>query len=368
MNRKPGKPRAVICLAAGKSQLVVIRKAKELGFSVIAVDRNPAAPGFQLADERIIASTYESVPILSELDRFINEYDIAGVVNRSSGPPVVTAAELSERMGLPGAAPNIARRAIDKEQLKLSLQDSGVRVPAGQCVSDNSELSGKHVEFPCVVRPTLSLVGKSGVWLVAERETLPQAIGQACKVSLNGRVMVEEFIRGYNLSLYGFVQNGELRPLVLIDELNGISPEGAVKGVGMVVPSRFQHSEESLKIEDAAIHAVARLGIGTSVCYLSFRCPTGGEPTLIEMHLDMGADLILEELLPASTDFDFFAYFIRALTGERQRPAKISPQPVALLYGDKKEPECERSFRLLRAESRTELERQILREEANIHA
>ena len=88
MNRKPGKPRAVICLAAGKSQLVVIRKAKELGFSVIAVDRNPAAPGFQLADERIIASTYESVPILSELDRFINEYDIAGVVNRSSGPPV----------------------------------------------------------------------------------------------------------------------------------------------------------------------------------------------------------------------------------------------------------------------------------------
>ncbi len=368
MNRRPGKPRAVICLAAGKSQLVVIRKAKELGLSVIAVDRNPAAPGFQLADERIIASTYEAAPILSELSRFMNGYEIVGVVNRSSGPPVVTAADLSENLGLPGTAPEIARRVIDKERLKEVFRDSSVRVPRGQSISGLAELSEPQVEFPCVVRPALSLIGKSGVRLVAERETLPQAIQQAREVSFNGRVMVEEFICGYNLSLYGFVQNGELQPLVLIDELNGSSPVGDVKGVGMVVPSRFRHSEESRRIEAAARHAVARLGIGTSVCYLSFRCPTGGEPTLIEMHLDMGADLLLDELLPASTGFDFFTYFIRGLTGQRLNPAAFNPKPVALLYGDRTEAKCERSFHLLPAETRDELDRRILSEEENIHA
>ena len=368
MSLKAGKRRAVICLAAGKSQLVVIRKAKELGFSVIAVDRNPVAPGFQLADERIVASTYEAAPILSELDRFINRYEIAGVVNRSSGPPVVTAAELSARMGLPGIAPDIARKAIDKEQLKLSLLHSGVRVPAGQCVSDISELSEKQVEFPCVVRPTLSLVGKSGVRLVADRAALPQAIQQARDVALSGRVLVEEFVHGYNLSLYGFVSDGKLQPLVLIDELNGIDPSGCVKGIGMAVPSRFWHGEEGQRAEATARHVLSRLGIGTSICYLAFRCPTGGHPTLIEMHLDMGADLILDELLPASTDFDFIEYFIRGLTGIRLFPAQIISKPVALLYGEKKEAGSERSFHLIRAESREELDRQIPREEMDRHA
>ena len=44
-------PLGVVCLAGGKSQLIVVQKAKELGYAVLAVDRNPNAPCFALSDE-----------------------------------------------------------------------------------------------------------------------------------------------------------------------------------------------------------------------------------------------------------------------------------------------------------------------------
>jgi carbamoylphosphate synthase large subunit len=368
MNRDQGKRRAFICLAAGKSQIVVIRKVKEMGFAVIAVDRNPEAPGFQLADERIIASTYEVAPILSKLRQLSDCYTLSGVVNRSSGPPVVTAAELSKGLGLPGTAPDVARQVVDKERLKEAFRESNVRVPTGQTISDSEEISEECLGFPCVVRPVLSSIGKSGVQVVRERAVLPQAIKRAGAVSFNGRVMVEEFIHGNNFSLYGFVLDGELQPLILIDELNGIDPDGRVKGVGMAVPSLFRCTEEGRRIEAAAHDVVARIGIGTSVCYMSFRCPAGGWPTLIEIHLDLGADLILEELLPASSDFDFMAYFIRGLTGDQQPPPRVSLRPVALLYGERKDAASERSSRLLWAGTREELDRMILGETGDIYA
>lgn len=40
----------IISLAAGKSQLPLIKSAKKMGLQVVAIDRNPSAPGFDFAD------------------------------------------------------------------------------------------------------------------------------------------------------------------------------------------------------------------------------------------------------------------------------------------------------------------------------
>ena len=47
---------ALICLAAGKSQLPVIEKAKSLGYTIVAIDRNREADGFKYADYKIFGN------------------------------------------------------------------------------------------------------------------------------------------------------------------------------------------------------------------------------------------------------------------------------------------------------------------------
>ena len=90
---KPKRP-AVICLAAGKSQLPVITKAKFLGYTVVAIDQNKDAPGFEHADYKIYQSTYDADQIIKELDKLANKFKWVGVINRSSGPPVISAAKI----------------------------------------------------------------------------------------------------------------------------------------------------------------------------------------------------------------------------------------------------------------------------------
>lgn len=368
MNSAICKQKAIICLAAGISQLIVIRKAKELGFAVIAVDQDAEAPGFALSDERIVASTYEAAPILTQLAAFGGRYEIRGVVNRSAGPPVVTGALLAQALGLPGVTPEVARSVVDKGLLKAICRKGKLAVPLDQKLSSGTNADDSNITWPCVVRPALSLVGKSGVQVVQERHMLPSAIRRAREASLNGRINIEQFIPGYNVSLYGFVDRGELQPMVLVDELNGFDKNGCIRGMGMAVPSRFDETEDRERIIVSARAIVALLDLGTTVCCISFRCQPQGTPTLIEIHLDLGGDLILDELMPASTGFDFFAYFIRGLAGCRQTPPLFQPRPVAVLFDEGEGLIRERSFRLLHAADRQELELKVISHQENIYA
>jgi biotin carboxylase len=368
MSNINGKKKAVVCIAAGKSQLIVIRKARELGFSVIAVDRDPGAPGFEFADRKIIASTYESAPILSELQQLNDDYEFAAVINRSAGPPVVTTAKLCSSLGLPGVTPGIASKVIDKGMLMEECRRADLPVPSGCVVPPDCIIDPLSFEFPCVVRPSLSMVGKSGVEVVHDSTALVKAISQARQSSMIGRVNVEEYVPGSNVSLIGFVEDGTLRPLLLVDELNGLDENNRVKGIGMAVPSRFRGNIEETLILEAASDIVSSLGLGTTVCCMSFRCLPKGRPKLIEVHLDLGGDLILDELLPASTDFDFIAYFIRGLTGEIQVVPHIELRPTAVIFGEGKGLVSERPFHLLHGSDRIDLENSIVALQENIYA
>ncbi len=94
--RKIHSLNAVICIAAGKSQVPVILKAKTLGYTIIAIDQNKKAPGFDFADFKIFKSTFDSDEIIKELKEFTKKYRIQGILNGSSGPPVIVSAKLSK--------------------------------------------------------------------------------------------------------------------------------------------------------------------------------------------------------------------------------------------------------------------------------
>ena len=94
------KKKTLICLAAGNSQLVLIKKSVELGYNIIAVDKNQNSVGFKYSSKSIICSTYDSKKIINELLKFCDEYEFLGIINRSSGTPVLTAAKIAKHFNL----------------------------------------------------------------------------------------------------------------------------------------------------------------------------------------------------------------------------------------------------------------------------
>jgi len=351
-----GLRRAVVCVAAGKSQIIVIRKVKELGLAALAVDRNSHAPGFRLADERIVLSTYEPKPIIARLRSLQGTYRIVGLVNRSSGPPVVTSAEICQSLGLPGVPPDSARLIVDKSQLLATCAAQGIPVPTCQSAWSLDQISGPRLQYPCVIKPALSLVGKSGVRVVRDAAALPDAFAAAHRVGMNGLVNIEEFLPGHDVSLMAVVQERRLYPITLLDELNATDTTGDVCGVGFAVPSVFSGQPEEARIIGLAQQVVDIFELGTTALNMSCRCEVGGQPRLVEIHLDLGGDLILDALMPASTSFDVLGFVIRALMGEQVTVPQIAFGPAAVLFGAGEGLVSERAYDLVTAVDRAALE------------
>ncbi len=324
--------KAIICLAAGREQRIVIKKAKEMGFKVIAVDRDPQASGFRLADEKIVLSTYEAKPIIERIRR-LKKYKIKGIVNRSSGPPVVTAAKISAAFGLPGLRPPVAEGIVYKSRLNNACAKKGINVPACQAVKNFSELKLNRLKFPLIVKPSLSLVGKSGVRLVNDARQLKISFQKSKEASFDGWVNVEEHVPGNDLCLMAMVYNRKFIPVVLLDEFNRQDQGRKIYGAGFALPSIFTGTALEKKILNMAADITKKLKLDTTVFLMSCRCVSAGEPYLIEIHLDLGGDLILDYLLPSSTDFDFIKYAINILTDNPVTLPRIFFSPAAVLFG-----------------------------------
>jgi len=341
-----------------------------MGWSVIAVDCNPEAPGFALADEQIVLSTYAAEPIIAKLRDLVGDYDIRGVINRSSGPPVVTAAYICQALSLPGIPPQAAATIVNKAAFMTACAQLGIPAPCHQAVRSLSEVNWEVVRYPAVLKPSLSLVGKSGVYLVEHKDALLARFSNVQAMSYNDLVEIEEFIQGRDVGLIAMVSQGELLPVVMLDEFNKLDCEAPLRAIGLAIPSVF-----SGLIEEKRVHALGRkiigafgLDSGTTPFMMSCRCEKGGEPVVIEIHLDLGGDLILDELFPASTDFDFMKLVVEVMTGEYSTMRQLKFRSVALLFDHKALANGKRGFRLLRAKSRGELEESLRQHRAlNTH-
>ena len=97
MARHPRARRRLLVLGAGPAQLGLLQAARARGdLEVIAVDRDPQAPGFALADERAVLSSEDEEAV----DRLARARDVDGIVSPGADWPVGIAARVAERMAL----------------------------------------------------------------------------------------------------------------------------------------------------------------------------------------------------------------------------------------------------------------------------
>jgi biotin carboxylase len=228
-----------------------------------------------------------------------------------------------------------------------------------QSATSFEDIDTARLRYPCVVKPALSLVGKSGVRVVKATDGLASAFREALKASINGVVNVEELVPGRNVALMAVVHEGRLSPITLFDELNSTDDGGSLRGVARVVPSVFSGRPEEERIVALGQKVVDQFGLDTTAFVMSCRCSQGGRPKLIEVHLEIGGDLVHDVLLPASTSFDVLAYVIQTLAGDSRHHETIEFRPAAVIFGQGEGLVSERPYDVLTAPSRAALERTL---------
>ena len=353
------KKSAIICLAAGKSQEQIIIKAKSLGYIVVAVDKNPNAPSFRYVDIKICQSTYDADAIIKELESLKNKFRWIGVLNRSSGPPVITAAKICKHFNIPGVPIESAQVLVNKDKLRIACLEYDIPSPKYRIYDTDKCDVVDSDELPVVVKPALSLIGKSGISVVRSENKLKSSINYAIDNTINKKIIVEEFLEGPDLSLVSFVEDGKLCSICLLDEINIEREDGAVTGKGFKIHSPDKNNWK-LQAHDIAIKIISTFNIERSAFMVSFRSDSKNNLRLMEVHLDLGGDLLIEEVYPKAFPFDFLELSVEMATGNIKCPNNFKIKPVAIFYDEGDDLLTDRGYTVFSADSNQSLEEKIL--------
>jgi len=296
-------------VGASLLQLPAILKAKEMGLHVAVVDFNPKAIGIQYADKYYNASTMDEDAVLAAAE----DYRPDGIMTLATDMPMRGVAKVSDRLHLHSINYETAVKATDKYEMIKAFKAYGVPSPWYYDVNSLDELKaleGKIV-FPCIIKPTDN-AGSHGVAKVHNFEELLSNYEYSHSCSRHGKVIVEEYLDGPEVSVEVMVVKGKVNILQITDKITTGAPHFVE--MGHTQPSRLPEDTQR-QIREVAEAACKSLGLDKGPAHVEMKVTSRG-PVMIELGARMGGDNITTHLVPLSTGIDMVKATINVALGE----------------------------------------------------
>ena len=306
----------LMIIGASVLQLPAIVKAKEMGLQVAVVDFNPQAIGIPYADKYYNASTMDEDAVLASAE----DYKPDGIMTLATDMPMRGVAKVSEKLGLHSISYDTAIKATDKFEMIKAFKAHDVASPWFFTVDSLEELKALEckMSYPCIMKPTDN-AGSHGVVLAHGFEDLLQSYDYSSASARHGRVIIEEYLQGDEVSVEVMVVNGSVNILQITDKLTTGAPHFVEMGHSQ--PSR--HPIETQKaIKYLAVRACKAVGINQGPAHVEMMVTKRG-PVMIELGARMGGDNITTALVPLSTGIDMVKATIVVALGN---PPDIEPK------------------------------------------
>ncbi len=296
-------------VGASVLQLPAILKAKEMGLFVGVVDFNPQAVGIRYADEYYNASTMDEDAVLKAAEEFKPD----GIMTLATDMPMRGVSKASGKLHLHSISYETSFKATDKYEMIKAFKAYGVPSPWYFDVDSYEELKALEgkVSFPCIIKPTDN-AGSHGVAKVHDFEELLANYEYSHSCSRHGKVIVEEYLDGPEVSVEVMVVKGTVHILQITDKITTGSPHFVE--MGHTQPSRLPE-ETQQKIRSVAEAACKSLGLDKGPAHVEMKVTSRG-PVMIELGARMGGDNITTHLVPLSTGIDMVGATIRVALGE----------------------------------------------------
>lgn len=315
----------LMIMGAAIEQVPGIRKAKEMGYETAVIDYNANAVGIPLADKFYHVSTIDPEGVLDAA----RDFHADGFLTLATDLPMRAVAYASEKMGLPGITRHTALLATDKGEMIKALKAHGVETPWFQVADSPEKLKniGKEVSYPCIMKPTDNAASR-GVALVHNYVELMDKYGYSRGQSRSGQVIIEEYMRGPEVSVEMLSWKGEAHVLQITDKIT-CGPPHFVE-VGHNQPSGL-NQETKARIRDIAGRAVKALGITAGPAHVELIVTEEG-PKIVELGARLGGDCITSHLVWLSTGIDMVKETIKVLCGEEPNLTKLYEKGASVRF------------------------------------
>ena len=287
-----------LVLAGGVPQIELIKQLKSREINVVLADGSPNAVARPYADTFYHIDIFD-VPAVKEI---AEKEKVDFILTVCADQVLLVVAEVSEMLQLPCYIDyNTAQNASDKIRMKRIFKSIGV--PTTDYVEtdylDLETISSLH--YPLVVKPVDTYSSK-GVRKAENQEELERFYQEAAKISRSGKVIVEEFFSGDEISVDAFVINGKANILAVTNSekvkyedrfviFRGRYPVSASKVVLQKIEDIAQKIADGFGLVNAPL-LIQLLNNGDDVSVLEFCARTGGNMKWLLIKYSCGVDVI----------------------------------------------------------------------------
>ena len=198
-----------LVIAGGLPQIELIKQLKERGIEALLADGSPAAVARPYADKFFHVDVFD----IEAIKKIAVDEKVDFLITVCADQVLLVVAEVSEMLGLPCYIDyETCQDVSDKIRMKRIFKQSGI--PTTDYVETDHldmDVIGK-LKFPLVVKPVDAYSSK-GVRKAENEEELKQYYAEAQQIGRSGRVIVEEFFEGEEISVDAFVVNGKAKIL-----------------------------------------------------------------------------------------------------------------------------------------------------------
>ena len=317
----------LLVLAAGILQVPVIKKAKEIGYYVIAADGDSNAVGLQFADKAICANITDEEVML----KIAREQHIDGVIHPCSEVSMNVMGRINDELGLAGITKEQAIRATNKHLMRNAFEKGNAPSPMS-ILTKSAEDAWIHLQNDLstngILKPSRNS-GSRGIAKVSrnmDKEDFVKAYNIALNESRDKSVLIEQFIDGPEFSIEIIVWNSEVNVLTVTDKKTTGAPHFVELGHNQ--PSCFSKED----VETLKTAGVKALGVNNCACHAEAKL-MDGKAYLMEIGARLGGDFMSTELTHLSTGIDMVAAAIDVALGmEPDLSIKEEPKGACIRY------------------------------------
>ncbi len=310
----------LLIIGGGVFQLPAIKTAKAMGLKVAVTDYNPEAAGMRLADFPIVVSTRNINLTVNTTREFHQTCPLDGVMTVGTDASQTVAA-VADALDLPGIPFEVAERATDKIKMRYCLREHNVPIPDFRPVwsLQEAEMALKDLPLPLVIKPCDNM-GARGVKKIFRPEDLIPAFQEAKEASISGKLILEEFMPGPELSLDALIFDGRIEITGIADR--HIEREPYFVEVGHTLPSNLPEAQLE-EVKDVFRQAIRALGIDHGAAKGDIKLTSEG-PKIVEVAARLSGGWMSAHTYPLSSGVNLMKAAIQVALGET--PTDLKPK------------------------------------------
>lgn len=288
-----------LIIAGGVPQIELIRQLKERGIETLLADGSPFAVARPFADKFFNVDVFDT----EEIKKIATNENVDFLISVCADQVLLVVAKVSEELNLPCyISYETGKDVSDKLRMKKIFVNNNIPTTRYIESANFDPDSIAELRYPLIIKPVDAYSSK-GVRKATNYEELEKFYHEAKDISRSGKVIIEEFFEGEEISVDAFVVNGKAQ-ILLVSHSDKVKDKDRFvifrgKFPANISPQTFNKIEEitqqiatSFNLINSPLLIQLLVNEDGDVSVLEFSARTGGNMKYLLIKYSTGIDVI----------------------------------------------------------------------------